>query len=103
MDLMRFSEHFPAFLPVALLSLAVTALGSFWIDHLYLQVQDKTLLSFPEQVTKRAKYRKPLLLVLLMCCIGKAWIIFSSYGRSGEHTGLKEETLQQRAAGRKTF
>lgn len=77
MDLANFSEHLIIFLPVTLLSLALTAAGSFWIDRLYLQEQDRTLLSFPEQITKRAKYRNPLLFFLLLSCIGKAWISIS--------------------------
>ena len=77
MDLAYLSEYLISFLPSTLLSLAVTAGGSFWIDRLYLRVGDSGLLSFPEQVTQRAKYRKPLLFLLLLFCIKKAWISFS--------------------------
>ena len=77
MDLANFSEHLLICLPVALLSLAVTTAGSFWIDRLYLQEEDTNLLSFPEQIVSRAKYRKILLFFLLLSCIGKAWISIS--------------------------
>ena len=77
MDLANFSEELTEFLPVTMLSLALTVAGSLWIDRLYLQEQDSTLLSFPEQVTKRAKYRKILLFLLLVFCFGKAWNRFS--------------------------
>ena len=77
MDLTNFSEHLSFFLPPALLALVFTVTGSFWIDRLYGQEKDTSLLSFPEQIVSRAKYRKILLLLLLLFCIGKAWISLS--------------------------
>lgn len=73
MDLSNFSEHLPIFLLSTLLSLAVTIIGSFWIDRLYRQEEDTSLLSFPEQIVSRAYYRKILLFLLLLFSIGKAW------------------------------
>jgi leader peptidase (prepilin peptidase)/N-methyltransferase len=77
MNLVNISEHLMIYLFVILLSLTLTVAGSLWIDRLYLQEQDSTLLSFPEQVTKRARYRHALLFLLLFFCIGKAWSSFS--------------------------
>ena len=77
MDLTNLSEHLSSFLPSALLSLAVTIIGSFWIDKLYRQEEDTSLLSFPEQIVSRAKYRKILLLLLLLFCIVKARVSLS--------------------------
>ena len=73
MDLANFSEYSSAFLPTIVLSLLFTKAGSFWIDRLYRQEEDTSLLSFPKQIAARAKYRKILLFLLLLFCIGKAW------------------------------
>lgn len=74
MDLANFSEYSSAFPPAIVLSLLFNKAGSFWIDRLYRQEEDTNLLSFPKQIATRAKYRKLLLSVLLLFCIGKAWI-----------------------------
>ena len=75
MDLLNSSEIFRTYLPVLLLACAATWSGSCWIDQLYAQEQYSDLLSFPEQITQRARFRKPLLFILLAVCIGKAWSI----------------------------
>ena len=73
MNLANFSGHLLTFLPALLSSLVLTIAGSFWIDRLYRQEEDTSLLSFPEQIVHRAKYRKMILFLLLLFCIGKAW------------------------------
>jgi len=75
MDYMNFSESLKTYWPVLLLSFAFTWAGSYWIDKLYNQEQDSDLLSFPEQIIQRARFRNPLLFLLLTICIGKAWSI----------------------------
>ena len=77
MDLTVFSEHLLRILPPFLLSFVCTIAGSLWIDRLYRQEKDDSLLSFPDQIAKRAKFRKPLLFFLLLFCIGKAWYAVS--------------------------
>ena len=73
MDLPNFSEIFRTYLPVLLLTCIATWFGSCWIDRLYAQEQDSDLLSFPKQIAQRARFRKPLLFVLLSVCMLKAW------------------------------
>ena len=73
MNLANVSEHLLTFLPALLSSLVLTIAGSFWIDRLYRQEKDTSLLSFPKQLVHRAKYRKIILFLLLLFCIGKAW------------------------------
>ena len=75
MDLLNSSEIFKTYLPVLLLTCLATWFGSCWIDRLYKQEEDSDLLSFPKQIEQRARFRKPLLLVLLAIIIGKAWSI----------------------------
>lgn len=75
MDFMNFSETLKTYWPVLLLSIAFTWAGSYWIDKLYMQEQESDLLSFPEQILQRARFRKPLLFLLLAICMGKAWSI----------------------------
>lgn len=75
MDYMNFSESLKTYWPALLLSFAFTWAGSYWIDKLYMQEQDSDLLSFPEQILQRARFRKPLLFLLLAICMGKAWSI----------------------------
>lgn len=75
MDLSNFSEILRTYLPVLLLTCIATWFGSCWIDKLYAQEQDSDLLSFPKQITHRARFREPMLFVLLAVCIGKAWSI----------------------------
>ena len=73
MNLVNFSEHLLAFLPAIVLSLVLTMAGSCWIDRLYRREKDSNLLSFPEQIVSRKKYRNFLMFLLLLFCIGKAW------------------------------
>ncbi len=73
MDLLYSYEILRTFLPVLLLTCIATWFGSFWIDKLYAQEQDSDLLSFPKQIAQRARFRKPLLFVLIVIFIGKAW------------------------------
>ena len=67
--------HFQFLWPIILLSLLFTMAGSRWITQLFLKAQDRDILSFPEQIKHRARFRKPLLFTLLMLCIGKAWLV----------------------------
>ena len=75
MDLPNSSEIFRTYLPVLLLTCIATKFGSSWIDKLYMQEEDSDLLSFPKQIAQRARFRMPLLFVLLAVCIGKAWSV----------------------------
>ena len=77
MDLLNYSEILKTYWPVLLLSYVATGFGSFWINKLYAQEQDSDLLSFPEQIPQRSRFRKPLLLLLLAVCLVKAWSIAS--------------------------
>ena len=77
MNLTGFSEHLLRMFPSFLLSFVFTIAGSLWIDKLYCQEKDDSLLSFPDQIAKRAKFRKPLLFFLLLFCLGKAWCAVS--------------------------
>ena len=77
MNLTVFSEHLLILLPPLLLSFVCTIAGSLWIDRLYRQEKDDSLLSFPDQIAKRAKFRKPLLFFLLLFCLGKTWYAVS--------------------------
>ena len=77
MNLTGFSEYLLIMLPPFLLSFVCTIAGSLWIDKLYRQEKDDSLFSFPNQIAKRAKFRKPLLFFLLLFCIGKAWYAVS--------------------------
>ena len=67
--------HFQFLCPVILLSLLFTMAGSKWITQLFRKVQERDILSFPEQIDHRAKFRQPLLFALLLLCIGKAWLV----------------------------
>ena len=67
--------HFQFLCPVILLSFLFTIAGSRWIMQLFLKAQKRDILSFPEQIEHRARFRKPLLFTLLMLCIGKAWLV----------------------------
>ena len=77
MNLTVFSEHLLILLPPLLLSFVCTIAGSLWIDRLYRQEKDDSLLSFPDQIAKRAKFRIPLLFFLLLFCLGKTWYAVS--------------------------
>ena len=74
MVLLNFSETLKTYCTVFFLSLLFSFFGSYWIDRLYKKVQSSDLLSFPEHVTSRARFRKPLLFLLLLLCLGKAFI-----------------------------
>jgi len=75
MDLSNSSEILRTYLPVLLLTCIAMWFGSCWISKLFTQEQDSDLLSFPDQIVQRARFRKPLLFVLLVICIGKAWSV----------------------------
>lgn len=75
MDLPNFSETLKTYWPVLVLACIGTMIGTYWIDRLYTKEQDSDLLSFPEQIAKRARIRKPLLFLLLVVFISKAWNI----------------------------
>lgn len=75
MDFINFSESLKTYWPILLLTCAATWLGSFWINRLYAQEQDSELLSFPEYIMQRSRFRKLLLLLLLTVCLIKAWSI----------------------------
>ena len=66
MDLMNFSEILTAYWSAGIAALACTALADRWINTLYNKVRKSDLLSFPEQLTQRARIRKPLMILALM-------------------------------------
>ena len=67
------SDYFSIAIPTVLLSVLFTVMGSTLMDYLYARAP-RDLLSFPEQITTRAKYRKPLLFLLLTVYVGRACI-----------------------------
>ena len=67
------SDYLSIAIPTVLLSVLFTVMGSMLMDYLYARAP-RDLLSFPEQVTTRAKYRKPLLFLLLTVYVGRACI-----------------------------
>ena len=71
---MNMTAFFKSFSPIILLSLFFTIAGSFWIKKLYGKAQQRDVLSFPEQIESRGRFRRPLLFLMLLLCIGKAWI-----------------------------
>ena len=73
MNLLNFSEILKSNLPVLFIAYVATWTGSYWINKLYAQEQDSDLLSFPEKIAQRARFRKPLLFLFLAACISKAW------------------------------
>jgi leader peptidase (prepilin peptidase)/N-methyltransferase len=75
MDLLNFSETLKTNLLVLFVAYVSTWAGSNWINKLFEQEQGSDLLSFPERVTQRARFRKPLLFLFLATCISKAWNI----------------------------
>ena len=77
MDFAYFSEYFFLILPPTILSIVLTISGSLWINRLYHLEEDTRLLSFPGQIAVRAKFRKPLLFILLLFGIRKAWLVAS--------------------------
>jgi len=78
MDLLNFSEILKSNLPALFIAYVATWAGSYWINKLYAQEQGSDLLSFPERVAQRARFRKPLLFLFLATCISKAWGIASA-------------------------
>ena len=75
MHLLNFSEILKSNLPILFIAYVATWAGSNWINKLYSQEQGSDLLSFPEKIAQRAWFRKPLLFLLLVTCISKAWYI----------------------------
>lgn len=78
MDLLNFTDNFKTNWPVLLLTLAATMIGSMWINYIYPKAQKRDSLSFPEEITTRAKFRKPLLFLSLLICFYKAWNLLGS-------------------------
>ena len=77
MYLLNYSEIFRAYWPVCFVAFACTALTDWCINNLYSKKLQSGLLSFPEQLKQRARFRKPLLFMLLALCFGKAWTLAS--------------------------
>ena len=77
MDLLKYSEIFKAFWPVFSGAFACTLLTDRCINNLYSKKLQSGLLSFPEQLAQRARFRKPLLFLLFVLCFGKAWFLVS--------------------------
>ena len=75
MEILNFSETSKTSCTVFFLSLLFSFFGSYWIDLLYQKVQNSDLLSFPKYITSRSVYRKPLLFLLLVSCIGRTFMI----------------------------
>lgn len=73
MDLLIFSETLKTYWPVCITTLACTVLVDYWINRLYCKKLHSNILSFPEQIIQRARFRKPLLFLLLALCFGKSW------------------------------
>ena len=76
MELPIISETFETLIAccaVLFLSLSLTFFACRWIDSVYTSAQNSDLLSYPERVIPRSRFRKPLLFLLLVCCISKAW------------------------------
>ena len=73
MDLSIFLKYLKIHWPVLLLALVIAFAGNTWINYLYRKALQRNSLSFPDQIDKRAKWRKPLLSIALLLCFGKAW------------------------------
>lgn len=73
MNLSNFFEFLKTYWPVFLLALAIAFAGNTWINFLYPKALQRNSLSFPDQIDKRAKWRKLLLIITLLLCFGKAW------------------------------
>lgn len=71
---MNITNFLNFFAPTLLLSLFFTFSGSFWINKSYFKAQQRDILSFPEQIDNRSRFRKPILFLMLLFCIGKAWL-----------------------------
>lgn len=77
MDLLNYSEILKTYWPVLLLSCVATGFGSYWINKLYAREEVSDLLSFPDHISQRAKFRKALMFIMLAVCLFKAWNIAS--------------------------
>lgn len=77
MDYINISETFLTYWPSVLVAFFGTIAGSHWINHLYKNELQSDLLTFPNQLEQRARFRKPLLFLLLMFCFSKAWSLAS--------------------------
>ena len=57
-----------------ILAAVMTFAGSLWIDKLYSSSNE---LSFPEEISKRARFRKPILFISFLCfnMFGDLWIM----------------------------
>lgn len=73
MDFLNFTEYLKTIGSILLLTLAATIIGSTWVNYLYPKAQKRDSLSFPEEITTRAKLRKPLLFLSLLICFYKVW------------------------------
>lgn len=73
MDLSIFFEFSKTHWLVLMLALAIAFAGNTWINYLYPKALQRNSLSFPDQIDKRAKWRKPLLFIALLLCFSKAW------------------------------
>lgn len=82
MDLSNLSEILTTCWPAGIAALACTLLADHWINYLYSKERKSDLLSFPEQLTQRARIRKPLMILALMLGFSKA-----SSLTSGLHLG----------------
>ena len=61
------------FVICAAAAFALGQVGSYWIDRLY--AMPEAPLSFPDDIAKRGRYRKPLLMLLIFGC---AWYFSSA-------------------------
>ena len=77
MDLLNISETLNIYWPVPLLAMVITLAGNTWIDYLYPKALQRDSLSFPGQMSQRAKWRKPFLFISLFFCFAKAWSFLS--------------------------
>ena len=82
MDLLNFSDILTIYWLAGIAALACTVLADHWINYLYSKERKSDLLSFPEQLTQRARFRKLLLFLLLTLGFSKA-----SSLASGLHLG----------------
>ena len=73
MDLSVYFESFKFHWPVLLLALLIAFAGNTWINYLYPKALQRNSLSFPDQINKRAKWRKSLLFISLLLFFSKAW------------------------------
>ena len=77
MELLNIFETLKTCWPLPILTLVITFAGNTWINYLYPKALQRGSLSFPERISQRAKWRKPLLFFSLLICFGKAWSLSS--------------------------